>query len=166
MRLSRQVRVSTEYYQLPIGAADDIGLGVVDTGPGAGPRGHGYIRTVTMNLKTRSDECEAHPSTAKIELASLAAPAAKPTPACSSGAPQADCTSATSSSASTRGVENGSPSVRKNGGRPKGSKDKVKRKPGGGRPKGSKDKKQRMRRITDTHDGESLPVPVLLVIGP
>lgn len=63
-------------------------------------------------------------------------------------------------------MENGSPSVRKNGGRPKGSKDKVKRKPGGGRPKGSKDKKQRMRRITDTHDGESLPVPVLLVIGP
>ncbi|EOD36221.1 hypothetical protein EMIHUDRAFT_252417 [Emiliania huxleyi CCMP1516] len=130
-----------------------------------------------MNLKTRSDECEAHPSTAKIELASLAAPAAKPTPACSSGAPQADCTSATSSSASTAGgdllmrapsrrVENGSPSVRKNGGRPKGSKDKVKRKPGGGRPKGSKDKKQRMRRITDTNDGESLPVPVLLVIGP
>ena len=125
-----------------------------------------------MNLKARSDECEAQPSTAKIELASLAAPAAKPTPACSSGAPQADCTSAsTSSSASTAaaagsgGVENGSPSVRKNGGRPKGSKDKVKRKPGGGRPKGSKDKKQRMRRITNTHDGESLPVPVLLAIG-
>ena len=29
------------YYQLPIGAADDIGLALYDTGPGAGPRGHG-----------------------------------------------------------------------------------------------------------------------------
>jgi hypothetical protein len=33
------------------------------------------------------------------------------------------------------------------GGRPKGSKDKVKRKPGGGRPKGAKDKHPRVRRL-------------------
>jgi len=44
-------------------------------------------------------------------------------------------------------------SKRSGGGRPKGSKDKIKRKTGGGRPKGAKDKMPRVRK-TPTKDGE------------
>jgi hypothetical protein len=47
---------------------------------------------------------------------------------------------------------------RTGGGRPKGSKDKVKRKPGGGRPKGAKDKKPRVRRSDKETAGSSAPV--------
>eukprot|EP00962_Isochrysis_galbana_P007643 scaffold2072_cov126-Isochrysis_galbana.AAC.5 len=55
---------------------------------------------------------------------------------------------------------------RGSGGRPKGSKDKVKRKPGGGRPKGAKDKQPRVRR-SPAADGTSralggVPVPLAL----
>lgn len=47
---------------------------------------------------------------------------------------------------------------RTGGGRPKGSKDKVKRKPGGGRPKGAKDKKPRVRRSDKEAATSSSPV--------
>jgi hypothetical protein len=51
---------------------------------------------------------------------------------------------------------------RTGGGRPKGSKDKVKRKAGGGRPKGAKDKKPRVRRS----DKEGGPSAALAAVAP